>query len=51
MKVLFAFLIGVVVGVVVYVVSQAVPFLEDYAQLLAFVSFVLATWVSYGRLP
>ena len=47
MKVLLAFLVGVVVGIVVLVVSQKVTFLAEYANLLAFVSFVLATYFSW----
>lgn len=47
MEILKAFLIGVLVGVVVYIVATMVPFLAEYAGLLGFLSFLVAAFVSY----
>lgn len=47
MNVLIAFLIGVVVGVLVYIIAGMVPFLAQYAGLLGFLAFLLAAFLSY----
>jgi predicted PurR-regulated permease PerM len=46
-QVLIAFVVGVIVGLVVYIVSVKVPFLAEYAGLWSFLAFVLATYVTY----
>ncbi len=49
MNILVAFIIGVVVGVIVYMIAAAVPFPAAYATLMAIVAFVLATYYSIHR--
>lgn len=46
MEVLKSFIIGVLVGFVVYVISTQVPFLEAYASLLGFLAFLAAAYLS-----
>lgn len=47
MQVLLAFIVGVIVGVIVYIISLEVPFLAGYAGLLGILSFLLAAFLTY----
>lgn len=47
MNLLYAFLVGVVVGLVVYFVAGLVPFLAQWQTLLAVVAFLLAVLARY----
>ena len=49
MNILIAFIIGVVVSVIVYMIASAVPFLAAYAGLIAIVAFVLAVYYSWNH--
>ena len=51
MEILKAFLIGVIVGVVVYIIAGLVPFLAGYAGLLGLLAFLVAAFVSYSGTP
>ena len=46
MEILKAFFIGILVGLVVYIVAGLVPFLAGYAGLLGLLAFLVAAFVS-----
>ena len=48
MEILKAFFIGILVGLVVYIVAGLVPFLAGYAGLLGLLAFLVAAFVSYN---
>lgn len=49
LRALAAFLVGVLGGLFVYLVSLEVPFLKDFAGLLGLLAFALCAYLFYNR--